>query len=348
VQTHLDAAFSLPQYADGRLISLLWLARLLVLNDKQLAKCSVPPCEGGDWCLDVGLALRSNDGLLAKHCSNERWQSSYGLRLHFAQKHYEYGLCRYRAFFNSGKGGYADAGLLGYSGTCNNLGVIYREQGQIKQARKLHQQGHACYPLALHQSNLFHCAHALTDPPALLLAAERLYYHVQEKGFEYHPYNLAHYAYDTARALHQQGRQQEVSLWLERLQDWEDRRQREQSEDSSIPQPCRGDYLHALMALLLFHSSNDQKQTRMLLRECLDEVKGLGLNPCGEQPLGLTLRYAATALENCCENQNDAVMAKELYLRAIQYLAGYQAIEIKRAKVGFARCDKASRRWKNA
>jgi len=335
------AAFALPHYADKEHIGLLWVARLMQLNNKQLAQCSITPCQGGDCCLDVGLVLNADDGLLAKHCSPERLQSSYGLRLHFTRKYYEMGLARYRAFFKSGQGAYADAGLLGYSAICNNLGAIYREMGKFKKARKLHQQGHDCYPLALHQSNLFHCAHALNDRRGQLLAAERLYHHVQEKGFEYHAYNLANYAYATAWTLHQQGRHEEISLWLERLQLWEQQRQDSEQENT----PCRGDYLHALMALLIFHLSCDHKQTNALLRAHLEEVEALSAEQSGSQSLGLTLRYTGAVLEYCSESRDDLVSARRFYFRALKHLPHWHPLDIKRAQKGLARCDKSMRGW---
>jgi len=337
------AAFALPQYADDEHIGLLWVARFMQLTDQQLALCNIPPCEGGNWCLEAGLTLRGDDGLLAKHCSPARLQNRDGLRQYFACKYYEMGLKRYRAFFKSAAGRYADAGLLGYSALCNNLGAILRAQERFKKARKLHQEGHTCYPLALHQSNLFFCAKGLNDRRALLLAAERLWYHVQEKGFEYHSYNLANYAYDTAWTLNQQGRREEISLWLERLQLWEQQRQASEQENN----PCRGDYLHALMALLVFHVNNDREQSNRLLRSHLDEVQRLSAEQSGNQPLGLTLRYSATLMEYCSETRDDLSTAKHLYFRALKHLPHWHGIDIKRAQKGLTRCDKQARNWEN-
>jgi len=338
------AAFAAPQYADDEHIGLLWVARFMQLTDQQLVRCNIPPCGGGDWCLDTGLALRDSDGLLAKHCMDARLQSAYWTRLHIAREYYQMGLERYRRFFKTGQGRYADAGVQGYSATCNNLGVIYREQGKFKKARKLHQEGHDCYPLALHQSNLFLCAHALNDRRGQLLAAERLWYHVQEKGFEYHVYNLANYAYDTACTLHQQGRHEEISLWLERLQWWEQQRQESEQENN----PCRGDYLHALMALLLFHASCDHEQTNALLRTHLHEVRALTPEQSGSQSLGLTLRYTAAVLEVCSESNADTALARDLYHRALRHLPDFEAADIQRAQKGIARCDKNARGWNNS
>jgi len=334
------AAFALPQHSNSRLISLLWVARFLQLTDKQLAQCSIAPCEGGDWCLDVGLALRSEDGLLAKYCTATHFQNRYGWRLHFARKYYEMGLVRYQAFFKTGKGGYTDAGLLGYSATCNNLGALLHEQGKSKKARKLHQKGQACYPLALHHSNLFHCAYALQDQRELLEAAERLWFHASEKGFEYQAYNLANYAYASAWALSEQGRRQEISLWLERLQYWEENRQ-SQTDEQRL---CRGDYLHALMALLVFHGVNDKTQTNDLLRAHLPEIQALTLEQSGSQPLALTLRYCARLLEYCRVESIDIYLAKLLYGQALHYMPAHEYIESKRARKGLARCKKQWRK----
>jgi len=161
--------------------------------------------------------------------------------------------------------------------------------------------------------------------------AERLWHYAQEHGYSRH--EPTRYLPSVAYALYRLDRDDEISIWMERLDEWFG----ELAPD--VQRSVRRNYLSALMSLLDFFSSTRPELVLPRLREHQDEV--IALKDC------YALRRLACALEAYPELLEECVA---LHQQAHSYLVPEDGEEeqqmvlsgIERAKLKLAERDAPS------
>lgn len=255
-----------PRYANSELLSLLWAARFAVLGTEPALQQPFPQGHGGQWCYAAGVTLDDPEDL-ASLMGEGHAVPPQQARDALVLRYYEEGLARFESFWSSGQGMYKDADLHVYSMLCNNLAIQYRSLQRYGEAAALHQQGLASSPFAEHHDGLLWCAIRQDDRAGIVAAAEQLWHFTQDYGYGRH--SPTDYFPSVALALYQLGRAAEISIWLERLDEWFD------SLDADDQRSERRDYLAALMSLLDFFSEDHPDLVLPRLHALLDEVRAL-------------------------------------------------------------------------
>ena len=269
-----------PQYANSEFLPLLWAARFAVLPAGQALERPFALGHGAHWCYAAGVVL-DDDEDLGPLMGEDRPLPSREIRNPLVLRYYEEGLARFEAFWSSGQGMYKDGDLHVYSMLCNNLAIQYRSRQRYDEAAALHHKGLASSPFAEHHDGLLWCAIRQDDRAGIVAAAEQLWHFTQDYGYGRH--SPTDYFPSVALALYQLERSAEISIWLERLDEWFD------GLDADDQRSERRDYLAALMSLLDFFSEDHPDLVLPRLRALLDEVRALG--EC------YTLRRLACAME---------------------------------------------------
>lgn len=269
-----------PEIADSDKLPALWAARFAVLPLEEALARPFPHAHGGHWCYAAGVVLDDADDL-APLMGGKKKVPEEEVREPLVVRYYEEGLARFEAFWATGQGEFKDADLHVYSMLCNNLAIKYRFLDRYDEAAALHHSGLASSPFAEHQSGLLWCAIGKEDNPAIVAEAERLWHFAQEHGYGRH--DPPNYFPAVAVALYELDRTAEISIWLERLDEWfESLDEDEQKEE-------RRDYLAAMMSLLDFFSTAHPELVLPRLRANLPEVRALKES--------YTLRRVACAME---------------------------------------------------
>jgi len=324
---------ALPAYANARTLRQLWCARFLCLSEAEWSQRPFPESHGARWCNSIGMSLSERTGRINKVCGEAHWQRYYKQRQTLARRYYETARTRFEAFYASGEGAFMDTDFDLYSQLCNNLGVMYDREARHDEAIALYEAGLACKPIGQHYTNLFRSTYAKGNYAEAIAAADRLWYGVQQHPLLDDHFNPARYAHRIANALHLKFRHHEISIWMDRLNEWWDALPRdERSEDH---RPCRGDYLSALMAFLRMYAFAYPDKAAPILRAHLPEVRALKWNQAGENRLDDTLCNAAHALERC----DDYREAIALYRAALDRLT---PDDWATARKGIRRCRKKS------
>jgi len=331
---------ALPEYADSDSVSLLWRARFQCLGEAETLARPFPESHGAGWCYEIALRLISDNSAESDHYPTDTRESRRAL----ARRYYETGRTRFEAFFASGEGAFTDADYDIYSRLCNNLAIQYRLQKRFADALALHRLGIACKPNGQHYANLLRCAWFMGNYPEVIAAADQQWYGLQQHGYQgdHAYYNPARYAHHIAHSLHREGRHPEISIWIDRLGQWWDERQRLSERERQ--RTCRGDYLLALMVLLQYYAVEYEDKAEAILRTHLPEILALDTTSAGEFPLALILRRTAAVLENCNHPQE----ALALYQKAVNAAAPDETATLKTAREAIARIrsQARSRRWK--
>ncbi|MDZ4019706.1 hypothetical protein [Pseudomonas sichuanensis] len=135
---------------------------------------------------------------------------------------YERGQACLERYFASGQGHRGDGCAHLYSMLCNNLAINYRYlkgQERIAASIELHQRGIDASPFAEHYHGLLNAQLALDDHAAVCQAAEALWHFVLAHGYGRH--DPDGYIGKVARALYFLDRDHEITIWLQRLLDWQ-------------------------------------------------------------------------------------------------------------------------------
>jgi len=325
---------ALPAYANARTLRQLWCARFLCLSEAEWSNRPFPESHGARWCFSIGCSLDHRAGRINKVCGEAHWQRYYKQRQVLARRYYETARTRFEAFYASGEGAFMDTDFDIYSQLCNELGLMYDREARHDEAIALYETGLACKPIGQHYANLLYSVHYKGDPAGVIAAADRLWYGIQQ-----HPhisgdhFNLARYAPWIANALHLKFRHHEISIWIDRLNEWWDALPRDECGEDH--RPCCGDYLSALMAFLRMYAFAYPDKAAPILRAHLPEVRALKWNQAGENRLDDTLCNAAHALERC----DDYREAIALYRAALDLLT---PDDWATARKGIRRCRRKS------
>ena len=253
-----------PEWADSAKLSALWAARFASLPLEEALTRSWPQAHGGHWCYGAGVTLDDADDL-APLMGGKKKVPSDEVREPLVLRYYEEGLARFEHFWATNQGTFKDADLHVYSMLCNNLGIKYRFLERYDEAAALHHKGLASSPFAEHQDSLLWCAVGKEDDAATVVEAERLWHFAQNHGYGRH--DPTGYFSTVALALYKLDRGDEISIWLERLDQWFD----ELDEDEQREE--RSDYLTTLMCMLDFFSAFRPELVLPRLRAHQDEVR---------------------------------------------------------------------------
>ncbi|WP_027016312.1 hypothetical protein [Comamonas composti] len=261
-----QAVTSHPELADGDKLTALWAARFCALAPQDAVTRPFPEAHGGHWCYAAGVTLDDEDDLASSMGGHTKVPSEE-VRVPLVVRYYEEGLARFEQFWSTGQGSFKDGDLHVYSMLCNNLAIKYRDQDRYDEAEDLHQRGLASSPFAEHLDGLWWCANGRDDDVAIIGAAERLWHFAREHGFSRH--EPQRYFPTVALSLYKLDRGDEISIWLERLDDWY------ADLDAEEKQQERRDYLAAQMSLLDFLSAFRPEPVLPRLRAHLEEIRAL-------------------------------------------------------------------------
>lgn len=279
-----------PEWADSDKLPTLWAARFAALPLEEALARPFPEAHGGHWCYAAGVVLDDADDL-APLMGGKKKVPSDEVREPLVVRYYEEGLARFEHFWATGQGRYKDADLHVYSMLCNNLAIKYRNAERWDEAEALHRKGLASSPFAEHHDGLWWCANGRDDDAGIIAEAEQLWHFAREHGYSRH--EPPRYFPTVALSLYKLDRGDEISIWLERLDEWYD----ELDEDEQRQE--RRDYLAAMMSLLDFFSVFRPELVLPRLRAHQDEVRALQDS--------YPLRRLAGALEAYPEHLEEAV-----------------------------------------
>ncbi|MCT9810263.1 hypothetical protein N0K08_06445 [Acidovorax sp. Be4] len=284
-----------PHMADGEKLAALWAARFAALPLEEALARPFVLAHGAHWCYAVGVVLDDEDDL-GPLMGGKKNIPSAEVRAPLVLRYYEEGLARFEQFWATGQGAFKDADLHVYSMLCNNLAIKYRFLNRYDEAVALHHKGLASSPFGEHLNGLMWSAIGKDDDDATVAAAERLWHFAQDHSYGRH--DPTRYFSTVALSLFKLDRDDEISIWLERLDQWYE------DLDAADQRSERRDYLASLMSMLDFFSSTRPELVLPRLRAHQDEVRALKES--------YTLRRLGCALEAYPELLEESVaMHKE-------------------------------------
>lgn len=289
-----------PEMADSDKLPTLWAARFAALPLEEALARPFPDAHGAHWCYAAGVVLDDADDL-APLMGGKKKVPAQEVREPLVVRYYEQGLARFEHFWASGQGRFKDADLHVYSMLCNNLAIKYRFMDRYDEAAALHHKGLGSSPFAEHHNGLLWCAVGKDDDAQTVVEAERLWHFAQEHGYSRH--EPTRYFSTVALSLYKLDRDDEISIWMERLDQWFHDLDEEEQRD------VRRNYLASLMSMLDFFSSTRPELVLPRLRTHQQEI--IALQDC------YPLRRLACALEAYPELLEESVA---LHKQANSYL----------------------------
>lgn len=192
----------------------LWTLRVQLHGPERAVKLPFPATFSGYRCYATGCLLADFDDNFPNLSA---WPTAEFKAL--SARYYAEGLARFEAFFATGEGASGDANIHTYSMLCNNLGIYRRHhESDARAAIELHQKGLATSPFAEHVNGLMSCEECLEDWSSYVSTADRLWHYSAEYGYSRHA--PANYVGVVSWALYKLGRDNEVAIWLQRLEEW--------------------------------------------------------------------------------------------------------------------------------
>lgn len=310
-----------PDWADSDKLNALWAARFAALPLEEALARPFIDAHGAHWCYAAGVVLDDDDDL-GRLMGGKKKLPADELRAPLVQRYYEEGLARFEHFWSTGQGMFKDADLHVYSMLCNNLAIKYRNADRYDEAAVLHHKGLASSPFAEHRDGLMWCAIGNDDDEGIVAEAERLWHFAQEYGYSRN--DPTNYFSTVALSLYKLDRDDEISIWMERLDQWfEELDEEEQASE-------RRDYLASLMSMLDFFSSTHPELVLPRVRALQAEV--VALRDC------YPLRRLAGALEAYPELLEESLA---LYRQAHSFLDRDDGQDERRmAAEGIARAER--------
>jgi len=223
------------------LLQALWVSRVKVHGVARALQQPFAASPAAGWCYNLGVWL---DFHLQQACGasdDGDWpeQEIDALKA----RYYEAAVVHFDAFFATGEGWFRDGDVHVYSMLCNNLAIYYRwNLKQYDKAIELHHKGLATSPFAEHHNGLVSCYSASERKAELIAAADQLWHYALDHGYGRH--DPTDYFKRVCRALYELDRDNEIDIWLQRLDEWWnglDRDEQAENED---------DYLGTLLVML--------------------------------------------------------------------------------------------------
>ncbi|NHZ61716.1 hypothetical protein [Massilia genomosp. 1] len=211
----LEAAVRDASLAKLDLVVKLSLARIHLHG--ALAALAMPfvPAAGAHACYETGVHLES---LFGEHLQGQVHNPKEAAAA-FAARYYNLGLARFDAYLAGATGHSGDGFAPACAMLCNNLAVYYRDNlGDTAGALALHYKGIDASALPHHYDGILSCHRMDRNDAGVVDSAEMLWHSAAENGdTQHHP---AMYVGAVCAALHRLGREADIPIWLERLEQW--------------------------------------------------------------------------------------------------------------------------------
>ncbi|NHZ96878.1 hypothetical protein [Massilia sp. CCM 8734] len=261
----LESAARDPSLMHSNVVFQLIVARMRVHGVQAALAMPFVPTSNGVSSYNVGVMLRYNldDALPEGVTVPEEPIRALGAR------YYQTGLARFEAFVASGEGNSRDGDAHTYSMLCNNLAIHYRyDKSDAAAALPLHHKGIAASPFSEHFEGVMRSHQKLGNDSAVVDSAEHLWHFSADHGYSRH--DPTDYVDDAAAALHRLGRDTDIAIWLQRLDDWW----------ASVGQDERADnqnnYTRALVSVLYYMAQTQPDDAMLRLESVLPSVPGAG------------------------------------------------------------------------
>lgn len=304
-----------PEFADSDVAGKLWLCRMQVHGAPVALTLPFIEVPCGGWC--YSLAVRLED-LHESLPDGAEWpEDAVGA---LQARYYRQGLARFEAFFESGQGYYLDGNAHTYSMLCNNLAIYCRyDEDDPASAVALHHKGIAASPFAEHYDGLVACHWQAGDKPAFVDTADQLWHYAATYGYGRH--TPTRYVPDVANTLYQLDRDNEIAIWLQRIEEWwSGQDEEEQAELHDV-------YLETVVILLANMAYSQPEDTLARLEPLLPRLRsarllvamrnaGVALERAGLHQRALA-QYEDT-LTLCAPPQEDADAQRQTTLASIE------------------------------
>ncbi|MBB6559907.1 tetratricopeptide (TPR) repeat protein [Acidovorax soli] len=237
----LETAVREPAMAAPDLLQALWVSRVKVHGVAKALQQPFAASPAAGWCYNIGVWLDFNLQQACGASDDEDWPEQDIDTL--KARYYEAAVVHFEAFFATGEGWFRDGDVHVYSMLCNNLAIYYRwNLKDYDKAIALHHKGLETSPFAEHHNGLVSCYSASERKAELIAAADTLWHYSLDYGYSRH--DPTGYFKTVCRALYDLDRDNEIDIWLQRLDEWWnglDRDDQAENED---------DYLGALLVML--------------------------------------------------------------------------------------------------
>ncbi|NHZ89411.1 hypothetical protein F2P45_10340 [Massilia sp. CCM 8733] len=293
----LESAARDPSLMQSQVVFKLIVARMRVHGPEAALAMPFMPASNGLSCYNVAVRLASQlDEVLPKDMAAPEEPVKA-----LSARYYETGLACFEAFVASGRGHPGDGDAHSYSMLCNNLAIYYRyDKSDAAAALALHHKGIVSSPFSEHYQGVLNCHRKLGNDSAVVDSAEQLWHFSADHGYSRH--DPANYIDDTAAALHRLGRDTDIAIWLQRLDDWWT------SVDDGERAQYRSRYTRALVSVLYYMAQTQPDDASLRLESVLPSVPEAG-SP-------YTSRIAADAL--CKLGQFERAQA--MYRDGLRYI----------------------------
>jgi tetratricopeptide (TPR) repeat protein len=294
----LESAAQYAYLKNSDCVARIWLCRFHLYGPEKALALPLVECENANWCYNTGIYLEYQ--LEDKLPEGMPWPES-DVEI-MASRYYELGREKYERFFSSGKGSIGDADVHAYSMLCNNLGHYYRsEKKKFDAAINLHQSGIAVSPFAEHYDNIMKCRRDAGQKSEFIASADQLWHFAMEYGYSRH--DPTSYIDDLATTLYELDRANEVTIWLQRLEDWWS------SLDEDDRVELYEDYLGSLATCLCNLAQAQPDDVLVRLDSLIPEIRkngraghvrvcGLALIYVGQKERGIALLNEAVKISN--------------------------------------------------
>jgi hypothetical protein len=298
----LETAAREPALAHSEVLFKLWVARMRVHGVQAALALPFLPASSAGSCYNLAVNLSYHLAENLPDGSEIPAQQVDAL----AARYYETGLARFEAFVMHGKGSVRDGHAHTYSMLCNNLAIHYRhDKSDPAAALAVHHKGIAASPFSEHYQGVMSCHRDTGDDSAMVDSAEQLWHFSADHGYSRH--NPAEYIDDAAAALHRLGRDTDIAIWLQRLDEWW----------AGVDQDERADYqktyVRALVSVLYYMAQTQPADALLRLDSVLPSV------PAAASPY--TSRMAADALRSLGQFER----AQAMYRDGLRYIDSGQS-----------------------
>lgn len=260
----LEAAVLLPELATPAGIEALWLCRMQVHGVERALSLPYMDAAAAGWCYNVGVAL--NYSLRERLPEGAAWPEERVDEL--AARYYESGLLKYENFIVRGVGLFCDADKHVYSMLCNNLGIHCRsERKDYGKAILLHGKGIDASPFAEHYDGLMWSFYQAGRFEEFVAAADRLWHFVADYGYGRH--SPTDYIGNVSSKLEELGRDGEIAIWLQRLDEWWGALEPDERAD------VESDYVYALLVVLSDMAVTQPEDTLLRLEQSLAVIRAV-------------------------------------------------------------------------
>ena len=315
----LEEAAREPAMAAPDVLQALWVSRTRVHGIAKALQLPFPASPAAGWCYNLGVWLDFSFQDACGASGDEDWPEEAIDAL--KARYYEAAVLHFDAFFATGEGWFRDGDVHVYSMLCNNLAIYYRwNLKEYDKAIALHHKGLDTSPFAEHHNGLVSCYSASERKAELIAAADKLWHYALDFGYGRH--DPTDYFKRVCRALYELDRDNEIDIWLQRLDEWWnglDRDDQAQNEE---------DYLGALLVMLRNLAWSQPADALVRLERVMPRVRASALP-------GIR-RVAGNVHENA--RQYDRAM--ELYQESLKMVRPNNESDAEQA--GYARDDIAS------